>query len=85
MKLYVPGRRDEFSYPLLGPALTRPIRWDIIAHNYDLMMKYATAPRLRTATAEALLRRFTSETTNGRSSSPATCEIGMGSARPGPG
>lgn len=64
MKLYVPGRGDEFSYPLLGPALTRPIRWDIIATNYDLMMKYATAIRLRTATTEALLRRFTSETTH---------------------
>jgi TnpA family transposase len=64
MKLYVPGRGDEFSYPLLGPALTRPIRWDIIANNYDLMMKYATAIRLRTASTEALLRRFTSGTTH---------------------
>ena len=25
MKLYLPGRTDRFSYPLLGPALTRPI------------------------------------------------------------
>jgi TnpA family transposase len=64
MKLYVPGRGDQFSYPLLGPALTRPIRWDIIENNYDLMMKYATAIRLRTASTEALLRRFTSETTH---------------------
>jgi TnpA family transposase len=64
MKLYLPGRGDDHSYPLLGPALTRPIRWDIIANNYDLMMKYATAIRLRTASTEALLRRFTSETTH---------------------
>jgi TnpA family transposase len=64
MKLYLPDRGDEFSYPLLGPALTRPIRWDIIANNYDLMMKYATAIRLRTASTEALLRRFTSEITH---------------------
>jgi TnpA family transposase len=49
---------------LLGPALTRPIRWDIITQNYDIMMKYATAIRLRTASTEALLRRFTSETTH---------------------
>ena len=64
MKLYVPGRGEDFSYPLLAPALTRPIRWDIIANNYDLMMKYATAIRLGTASTEALLRRFTSETTH---------------------
>jgi Tn3 transposase DDE domain/Domain of unknown function (DUF4158) len=41
-----------------------PIRWDVIENNYDLMMKYATAIRLRTASTEALLRRFTSETTH---------------------
>jgi len=64
MKLYVPGRGDQYAYPLLAPALTRPIRWDVIENNYDLMMKYATAIRLRTASTEALLRRFTSETTH---------------------
>ncbi|MEU7878269.1 Tn3 family transposase [Microbispora bryophytorum] len=64
MKLYLPGRGDFYDYPLLAPALTRPIKWDIIANNYDLMMKYATAIRLRTASTEALLRRFTSETTH---------------------
>jgi TnpA family transposase len=64
MKLYLPGKGDASSYPLLGPALTRPIRTDIIANNYDLMMKYATAIRLGTASTEALLRRFTSETTH---------------------
>ena len=64
MKLYVPGRGGQYAYPLLAPALTRPIRWDVIENNYDLMMKYATAIRLRTASTEALLRRFTSETTH---------------------
>ena len=64
MKLYVPGRGDQYAYPLLAPVLTRPVRWDVIANNYDLMMKYATAIRLRTASTEALLRRFTSETTH---------------------
>jgi hypothetical protein len=39
-------------------------RWDVIENNYDLMMKYATAIRLRTASTEALLRRFTSKTTH---------------------
>ena len=64
MKLYLPGRSDRFSYPQLRPALTRPIRPDIIAHNYDLMIKYATAIRLGTASTESLLRRFQGETTH---------------------
>ena len=64
MKLYVPGRGDHYACPALAPALTRPVRWDVIENNYDLMMKYATAIRLRTASTEALLRRFTSETTH---------------------
>lgn len=40
------------------------MRWEVIENNFDLMMKYATAIRLRTASTEALLRRFTSETTH---------------------
>jgi TnpA family transposase len=64
MKLYLPGRTDRFSYPLLRPALTRPIRPDIIANNYDLIIKYATAIRQGTASTEALLRRFQGETTH---------------------
>jgi TnpA family transposase len=42
----------------VGPALTRPIRWEIIAQQYDQMVKYATALRLGTAEAEQILRRF---------------------------
>src|SRR5260370_957344 len=64
MKLYVPGSGGQNAYPALAPALTRPVRWEIIENNYDLMLKYATAIRLRTASTEALLRRFTSETTH---------------------
>ena len=45
MKLYVPGRGDQYAYPALAPALTRPVRWDVIENNYDLMMKYATGIR----------------------------------------
>lgn len=37
-----------------------PVRWDVIKNHYGLMMKSATAIRLRTASTEALLRRFTS-------------------------
>lgn len=39
--------------------LTRPIRWDLIAQQYDQMVKYATALRLGTAESESILRRFT--------------------------
>lgn len=50
---------DNDAYPNLAPVLTRPIRWELIAQQYDQMVKYATALRLGTAEAEAILRRFT--------------------------
>ena len=53
MKLYLPGRPGRFSYPLLGPVLTRPVKPEIIENNYDLMIKYATAIRQGTASTEA--------------------------------
>jgi TnpA family transposase len=59
MKLYLPGKGTGEAYPLLEPALTRPIRFDLIAQQYDPMIKYATAIRLGTASTEAILRRFT--------------------------
>jgi TnpA family transposase len=64
MKLYLPGRGEADTYPLLAPALTRPIRWDVIEPNYDSMVKYATAIRLGTASTEAILRRFTKDVTH---------------------
>ena len=39
--------------------LTRPIRWELIAQQYDQMIRYATALRLGTAESEQVLRRFT--------------------------
>lgn len=53
------GNPGEYSN--LQPVLTRPINWDLIAKQYDEMAKYATALRLGTAEAEAILRRFTRE------------------------
>ena len=57
-KLYRPvaGRPDD--YPRLQPILTRPVDWDLIRQHYDEMIKYATALRLGTAEAEAILKRF---------------------------
>lgn len=58
-RLYRPTSGDPDAYPNLTPALTRPIRWDIIAEQYDQMVKYATAITTGTASTEAILRRFT--------------------------
>ena len=44
--------------------MTRPIRWDLIERNYDMMVKYDTAIRVGTASTEAILRRFTRNATN---------------------
>jgi TnpA family transposase len=47
------------AFPHLEPVLSRPIRWDRIAQQWDQVVKYATALRLGTAEAEQVLRRFT--------------------------
>ncbi|MFB7333752.1 Tn3 family transposase [Streptomyces adustus] len=47
------------AYPHPTPALTRPIRWELISQQYDQMVEYATAIRTRTASTEAILRRLT--------------------------
>jgi len=39
--------------------MTRAIRWDLIEQNYDMLVKYATAIRVGSASTEAILRRFT--------------------------
>ncbi|MCM3885649.1 Tn3 family transposase [Frankia sp. R82] len=59
VRLYRPGPAADLPYPALEPAMTRPIRWDVIERNYDMLVKYATAIRTGTATTEAILRRFT--------------------------
>jgi TnpA family transposase len=57
-KLYRPEAGMSDAYPNLQLILTRPIRWDLIRQQYDQMIKYATALRLGTAEAEAILSRF---------------------------
>ena len=59
VKLYQPDRGHPDAYPALKPAMTRPIRWELIEQNYDMLVKYATAIRVGTASTEAILRRFT--------------------------
>jgi TnpA family transposase len=59
VKLYRPYSGVSGAYPRLTPALTRPVRWDVVAEQYDQMIKYATAIRTGTASTEAIPRRFT--------------------------
>jgi TnpA family transposase len=58
IRLYRPDAGGT-AYARLGPVVTRPIRWELIAQQYDQMVKYATALRLGTAESETILRRFT--------------------------
>jgi len=44
VKLYRPGPGDPDAYPRLGPALTRPIRFDLIAQQYDHLLRPLPAP-----------------------------------------
>jgi TnpA family transposase len=58
-KLARPRAGVATAYPHLQPILSQPINWPLIQQHYDDMIKYATALRLGTAEAEAILRRFT--------------------------
>jgi TnpA family transposase len=57
VRLYRAGYGD--SYPQLGAAMiSRPVKWELIADQYNQMIKYATAIRTRSARTAAILRRF---------------------------
>jgi TnpA family transposase len=57
-KLYRPEAGAPHAYPNIEPVLSRPIDWELIRKYYDEIVKYATALRLGTADAEAILSRF---------------------------
>ena len=57
-RLYRPQRGHTKAYPNLRLILTRPINWKLIEKHYDQMIKYATALRLGTASADAILFRL---------------------------
>ncbi len=57
--MYLPETGCSDDYANLKEILTRPINWELIRQQYDEMVKFATALRLGTAQAEAILRRFT--------------------------
>jgi len=59
-KLARADRQIGHSYANIEPiCMTKPIDWDLIALHYDEMIRLASALKLRTADAEAILRRFT--------------------------
>lgn len=55
-KLYRPEAGMNEEYPHLQPVLSRPINWDLIRQQYEQIIKFATAPRLGTASAEAIFK-----------------------------
>jgi TnpA family transposase len=59
-RLYLPDKGLAGAFPNLVGVLTRPIRWDLIAQQYDEMVKHAVALKMGTATPEAILKRFNS-------------------------
>jgi TnpA family transposase len=58
-KLSLPAPDMADRYPHLVLILQEAIDWDLILKQYDELVKYATALRLGTAEAEAILKRFT--------------------------
>jgi len=57
IRLYPPARGEEF--PNLAPAMvSRAIDWDLIAAQYDDVIKYATSIKSNAASTTAILRRF---------------------------
>jgi len=59
-RLYRPAAGEDKNWPALAPVLSgKTIDWDLIAQQYDQIVKYTTALRLGTAEAEQVLRRFT--------------------------
>ena len=67
-KLYQAERGDRALYPGLVPALTRPIRWDRIAEQYDQMIK----SRPRSAPAPRRPRRSSAGSCRPTRSTPPT-------------
>ena len=73
-KLYRPEAGMNEEYPHLQQALSRPINWDLIRQQYEQIIKFATALRLGTASAESILKRFTRDTKH--PTYQALCELG---------
>ncbi|EEP69789.1 transposase [Micromonospora sp. ATCC 39149] len=59
LRLYPASAGWRDTYPELAPAMVnRSIDWDLIADEYDYMIKYAISIMNKTASTAAILRRF---------------------------
>jgi TnpA family transposase len=58
--LYLPDKGTADQYPHLAGTFARAIRGDLIAQQYDEMVKAAVALKRGTATTEAILKRYNS-------------------------
>ena len=59
MRLSGPGLPSDKPWTSIAPVISaRPINWELIAQNYDELVRYTTALKLGTAEAQQLLRRF---------------------------
>jgi TnpA family transposase len=59
LRLYPAATGWRDAYPGLAPAMVnRSIDWDLIADEYDHMIKYAISIKNKTASTAAILRRF---------------------------
>jgi TnpA family transposase len=75
-RLYLPQSGQKQNYPNLQSVLAKTIDWERIRQQYDQMVKYATALRLGTAEAEAILRRFNRATSPLHPTHLALLELG---------
>jgi TnpA family transposase len=58
-RLYRPNKGKGERYAHLQAILTCPIQWELLAAQFNQMIKFATALRLETAEAETILQRYT--------------------------
>ena len=59
-RLYLPDTGMANEFPNLAGVLTRPIQWEIMNQQYDEMMKATVAMKYGDATADAILKRYSS-------------------------
>jgi TnpA family transposase len=59
-RLYLPDTGMAKEFPNLAGVLTRPILWEIMNQQYDEMMKATVAMKYGDATADAILKRYSS-------------------------
>jgi TnpA family transposase len=61
-RLYRPDRKSEYAN--LKTVTSRAIDWQLIAKNYDQMVKHVAGLRFGTADAETIMRRFNRKNTD---------------------